>query len=146
MIELIKYIQKIDFKSNSDYLKNIFWLEAAANWPKNIFWLEAAAINGAATVLRSFLKSHSIFSWSLNFQSFLPNLLMTNGFLSKLGYNQPIYTFLSFTVAAPLIAAASNQKIFSGQFAAASIQERPLIKKYFYIALWKLLKSTIKYF
>ena len=33
------------------------------------------------------------------------------------------------TVAAPLIAAASNQKIFSGQLAAASIQERPLIKK-----------------
>ena len=33
------------------------------------------------------------------------------------------------TVAAPLIAAASNQKIFSVQLAAASIQERPLIKK-----------------
>ena len=33
------------------------------------------------------------------------------------------------TVAAPLIAAASNQKIISGQLAAASIQERPLIKK-----------------
>ena len=33
------------------------------------------------------------------------------------------------TVAAPLIAAAFNQKIFSGQLAAASIQERPLIKK-----------------
>ena len=36
------------------------------------------------------------------------------------------------TVAAPLIAAASNQKIFSGQLALASIQERPLIKKEFY--------------
>ena len=34
-----------------------------------------------------------------------------------------------YTVAAPLIAAASNQKIFSGQSDAASIQERPLIKK-----------------
>ena len=33
------------------------------------------------------------------------------------------------TVAAPLIAAASNQKIFFGQLGAASIQERPLIKK-----------------
>ena len=33
------------------------------------------------------------------------------------------------TVAAPLIAAASNQKIFSSKLAAASIQERPLIKK-----------------
>ena len=36
------------------------------------------------------------------------------------------------TVAAPSIAAASNQKIFSGQLAAASIQEQLLIKKYFY--------------
>ena len=34
-----------------------------------------------------------------------------------------------YTVAAPLIAAASNQKLFFGQLAAASIQERPLIKK-----------------
>ena len=33
------------------------------------------------------------------------------------------------TVAAPLIAAASNRKIFSGQLGTASIQERPLIKK-----------------
>ena len=33
------------------------------------------------------------------------------------------------TVAAPLIAAASNQEIFSGQLTAASIQERLLIKK-----------------
>ena len=37
--------------------------------------------------------------------------------------------FRAYTVAAPLIAAASNQKIFSGQLAAASIQERPVIKK-----------------
>ena len=36
------------------------------------------------------------------------------------------------TVAAPLIAAASNQKIFFGQLATASIQEQPLIKKKFY--------------
>ena len=34
-----------------------------------------------------------------------------------------------YTVAAPLIAAASNQKIFSGQLDAALIQERPLIKR-----------------
>ena len=33
------------------------------------------------------------------------------------------------TVAAPLMAAASNQKIFTGQIAAFSIQERTLIKK-----------------
>ena len=33
------------------------------------------------------------------------------------------------TVVVQLIAAASNQKIFSGQLATASIQERPLIKK-----------------
>ena len=33
------------------------------------------------------------------------------------------------TVAAPLIAAASNQKMFFGQLGAAYIQERPLIKK-----------------
>ena len=39
-------------------------------------------------------------------------------------------TFLA-TVAAPLIAAASNQKIFFAQLGAASIQERPLIKKHF---------------
>ena len=39
--------------------------------------------------------------------------------------------FKMVTVAAPLITAASNQKIFSGQLATASIQERPLIKKYF---------------
>jgi len=32
------------------------------------------------------------------------------------------------TIAAPLIAAASSQKIFFGQLAVASIQERPLIK------------------
>ena len=36
------------------------------------------------------------------------------------------------TVAAPLIAAASNQKILSGQSAAAFIQERLLNKNYFY--------------
>ena len=36
---------------------------------------------------------------------------------------------IQITVAAPLIAAASNQKMFSGQLAAASIQERLLIKK-----------------
>ena len=36
---------------------------------------------------------------------------------------------VTHTVAAPLIAAASNQKIFSGHLAAASIQERLLIKK-----------------
>ena len=39
--------------------------------------------------------------------------------------------YLSITVAAPLIAAASIQKIISGQLPAASIQERPLIKKCF---------------
>ena len=39
------------------------------------------------------------------------------------------------TVAAPLIAAASNQKIFFDQLAAASIQEWSLIKK---IVLQKL--------
>ena len=56
MIEVLKYIDKIDFKSTSEYLLNYFlirgrsWIEAAPNWPKNIFWLEAAAINGAATV------------------------------------------------------------------------------------------------
>ena len=37
--------------------------------------------------------------------------------------------FIQNTVSAPLIVAASNQKIFSKEVAAASIQERPLIKK-----------------
>ena len=56
MIKVIKYIDKIDFKSTSKYLQDYFlirgrsWIEAAANWPENIFWLEAAAINGTATV------------------------------------------------------------------------------------------------
>ena len=36
------------------------------------------------------------------------------------------------TLAAPLIAAASNQKILSGQLDAATIQEQLLIKKCFY--------------
>ena len=40
--------------------------------------------------------------------------------------------FFLITVAAPLIAAASNQKIFSDRLAAASIQERLLIKKQVY--------------
>ena len=48
--------------------------------------------------------------------------------LGLLKKNYKINAFL-LTVAAPLIAAASNQKIFSGQLAAASIQERPLIEK-----------------
>ena len=58
MIKVLKYIDKIDFKSTSEYLQNYFlirgrsWIEAAPNWPENIFWLEAAAINGAATVPR----------------------------------------------------------------------------------------------
>ena len=56
MIEMIKYIGKIDFKSPSECLLNHFliwgrsWIEAAAIRPENIFWLEAAAIHGAATV------------------------------------------------------------------------------------------------
>ena len=41
--------------------------------------------------------------------------------------------FLEYTtVAAPLIAPASNHEIFSGQSTAASIQEQLIIKKYFY--------------
>ena len=39
------------------------------------------------------------------------------------------FLVLLITVAAPLIAAASNQKIFSGHLVAAAIQERPLIEK-----------------
>ena len=35
------------------------------------------------------------------------------------------------TMDAPLIAMTSNQKIFPFKFAAASIQKRPLIKKYY---------------
>ena len=56
MLKVLKYIDKIDFKSTSEYLLNYFlirgrsWIEAAPNWPKNIFWLEVAAINGAAMV------------------------------------------------------------------------------------------------
>ena len=56
MIKVLEYIDKIDFKSTSEYLQNYFlirgrsWIEVAPNWPENIFWLEAAAINGAATV------------------------------------------------------------------------------------------------
>ena len=37
----------------------------------------------------------------------------------------------AITVAAPLIAAASNQKIFFAQLDAASFQEQPLIKNIF---------------
>ena len=40
-----------------------------------------------------------------------------------------IEIYIMYTIAAPLIAATSNQKIFFGQLGAASIQERPLIKK-----------------
>ena len=40
-----------------------------------------------------------------------------------------VYTWCKITVAAPLIAAASIQKMFFCQLAAASIQEKPLIKK-----------------
>ena len=51
----------------------------------------------------------------------------------KVWYNQTnlniFFPQFQYTVAAPSIAAASNQKIFSGQVAAASIRERPLIKK-----------------
>ena len=43
-----------------------------------------------------------------------------------------LIVFWGNTVPAPLIAAASNQKIFSGQLAVVSIQEQLLIKKYFY--------------
>ena len=42
------------------------------------------------------------------------------------------FSLFLYTVAAPLIAAAFNQKIFFGLLAAAFIQERLLIKKYFY--------------
>ena len=49
----------------------------------------------------------------------------------------------AITVAAPLIAAASNQKIFCGQLAEASIQERPLIKKLFFRYLEVDLKSIL---
>ena len=50
-----------------------------------------------------------------------------NGFFQQLvSFSLPPF---SNTVAALLIAVASNQKIFFGQLGAASIQERPLIKK-----------------
>ena len=53
-------------------------------------------------------------------------------FMKEKDWSNVMYAILAIpatTVAASLIAAASNQKIFSGQLAAASIQERPLIKK-----------------
>ena len=68
MLKVLKYIDKIDFKSTSEYLLNYFlirgrsWIEAAPNWPKNIFWLDAAAINGAATVT---LDHNQILAFSL---------------------------------------------------------------------------------
>ena len=40
-----------------------------------------------------------------------------------------IYLHVMCTVATPLMATAWNQNIFSAQLPAASIQERPLIKK-----------------
>ena len=50
--------------------------------------------------------------------------------------------FWTFTVAAPLIAAASNKKIFSGQLPAASIQERPNFFNAFY-HLRPLIKNIV---
>ena len=69
MIKVLKYMDKIDFKSTSEYLQNYFfirgcsWIEAAANWQKNIFWLEAAAINGTATVPNRNGRIHIIYDW-----------------------------------------------------------------------------------
>ena len=54
--------------------------------------------------------------------------------------------FKMVTVAAPLIAAVSDQKIFSCQLAAASIQKWPLIKKQFYSYTEVDLKSFLSIF
>ena len=51
-----------------------------------------------------------------------------------------------YTIAAPLIAAASKYKTISSQLAEASIQERPLIKKYFYSYSETELKSMLYHF